>query len=86
MKILTARNLWKNSVNDPVSKCMVSISDEVLLIDQEIMINIKLPKFAVYHIEVLIWEKPAGIWLKLQNTLETNSPTRCKVNIESRKN
>ena len=70
MKILTDRNLWKNSVNDPISKCMVSISDEVLFIDQEIMISIKLPKLAVYHIEVLIWEIPAGIRLKIQNILK----------------
>ena len=37
---------------------MVSISQKVILVDKEIMISIKLPKFAVDYIEMLVREVP----------------------------
>lgn len=50
--------LWEYSVNNPIGKGMITISDEVLFINQKVMIGIKLPKLAVYNIEMLIGEVP----------------------------
>lgn len=52
-------NLRKNSVNNPVCKCMVTISNKVLLVNQEVVIGIKLPELAIDHVEVFIREVPA---------------------------
>lgn len=40
---------------------MVAISDQVFFVNQEIVVCIQLPKFAVYHIEMLIRKVSAEI-------------------------
>lgn len=47
-------NLRKYSINDPVRKGMIAISNEVLFINQKIMISIELPKLAIYHVKVFV--------------------------------
>lgn len=37
---------------------MVAIFDEILFVDQEVMVRIKLPKLAVYNVKVFIREEP----------------------------
>lgn len=37
---------------------MVTIFDNILFLDKKIMIIVKLPKFAIYDIEVFVWEVP----------------------------
>jgi hypothetical protein len=47
-------NLCENSINYPIGQRMISIFDEVLLINQKIVVCIQLPEFAVDHIKVFI--------------------------------
>jgi hypothetical protein len=37
---------------------MITIFDEIFLINKEIMVAIEFPKSAVYHVEMLIGEVP----------------------------
>jgi hypothetical protein len=37
---------------------MITIFDEIVLINKEIMVAIEFPKSAVYHVEMLIGEVP----------------------------
>jgi len=56
--LTTGANLWKYSVDNPVGKGMITIFDEIFLINKEIMVAIEFPKSAVYHVEMLIGEVP----------------------------
>lgn len=47
-------DLRKYSINNPVRKGVVAISNEVLFINQKIMISIELPKLAIYHVKVFV--------------------------------
>ena len=47
-------DLRKYSINDPVRKGMIAISNEVLFINQKIMISIELTKLAIYHVKVFV--------------------------------
>ena len=53
-------DLRKYSINNPVRKGMVAISNEVLFINQKIMISIELPKLAIYHVKMFIREVPVA--------------------------
>lgn len=57
--ILTSgANLRKYSVDNPVGEGMITIFDEIFLINMEIMVAIEFPKSAVYNVEMLIGEVP----------------------------
>lgn len=59
--IISETNLWKYSINNPVGKGMITIFDEIVLINKAIMVTIKFPKSAVYDVEVLIGEVPENL-------------------------
>lgn len=46
--------LWKYSINDPVGEGMITISDEVIFVNQEIMVHVQLPEFTVYDVKMFI--------------------------------
>lgn len=54
----TNANLRKDSINNPICKSMVTISDKILFINKKIMVVVKLPKFAIYYIEMFIRKVP----------------------------
>lgn len=56
MRLNIQTNLREYSFDDPVSEGMITISDEVFSVNQEITVCVQLPEFAVYNIKMFIRE------------------------------